>query len=103
MPIIKLEYQLLPRTRLLAGMEGGGPWPYRFKDRANDRNSFERHTQFLTLVNRSRYFGYDLYTTVGFNRHRRVFDAPFRQAGKVDNRSFFIRSLIGFTEHGRPF
>ena len=102
-PIMKLEYPLMPRTRLLAGVEGVGPWPYRFKDRANDRNSFERHTQFLTLVNRSKYFGYDLYTTIGFNRNRKEFDDPFQQANRVDNLSFFIRSLVGFTEYGRPF
>jgi hypothetical protein len=45
--------------------------------------------------------GYDLYTSVGFQRNKRRFDAPLRKSSGINSWSFFVRALIGFTEHGR--
>ena len=102
LPIFRLNYPLMPRTTLRVGVQGVGWWPYWFEDRASPRNSFERHTWFATLTNRSSYFGYDLYTIVGTSRDKRNFDDVFREAEEFDVWSFFVRALIGFTEYGRP-
>ena len=92
----------MQRTTLQAGVQGIGAWPYRFKDNVAERNSFDRRTWFVTLTNRSRYFGYDLYTIVGSQRDRKIFDDEFRASDNIDVWSFFVRALIGFTEYGRP-
>ena len=102
LPIFRLTYPLMPRTNLQAGVQGLAGSPYRFEDRVNGRNSFERRTWFLTLTNRSSYFGYDLYTIVGTQRDKKEFDDVFREADGFDVWSFFVRALIGFTEYGRP-
>ena len=101
-PILKVGYPFLPRTTLKAGFQGIGPLPYRSKDRIAKRNSFEQRTAFLTVTNRSNYFGYDLIRIVGLNRDRRTFDNPAQELNEFDVWSFFVRGLIGFTEHGRP-
>ena len=101
-PIVRLEYPLMPRTALQAGVQGAGPWPYRFEDRANERNTFTRRTAFVTVRNRTSYFGYDLYTIVGFERDRKEFEDRFRQAEGFDTWSFAVRAVIGFTEYARP-
>ena len=101
-PILRVEYPFLPRTVLRAGFQGVGPLPYRSKDRIAGRNSFEQRTAFLTVTNRSKYFGYDLVTVVGLNRDRRTFDDPGQELNEFDVWSFFVRGLIGFTEYGRP-
>ncbi len=100
-PILRLEYPLMSRTMLQAGLQGLGPLPYKVEDRVRSRNSFEQHTAFFTLTNRKRYFGYDLYTAIGVTKDKKEFDDPFRQADEFDVWSFFIRTLIGFTEYGR--
>ena len=102
-PILRLKYPLLRRTTLQAGLQGLGPLPYRFENRTRDSESFERRTAFVTLTNRSSYFGYDLRTIVGFSRDRRDFDDPFQLAREFNRWSFFVRTLIGFTEFGQPF
>ena len=101
-PILRVVYPFLPRTTLSAGFQGLGPLPYRSRDRIANRNSFEQRTAFLTATNRSKYFGYELITIVGFNKDRRTFEHPTQELNEFDVWSFFVRGLIGFTEQGRP-
>ena len=100
-PILLASYPIMPRTDLKLGLQGFGPAPYRVKDQVDKSRSFEQRIGFLTVTNRSLYFGYDLHTTIGLERNRRNFDAPLRKTSNVDTWSFFVRALIGFTEYGR--
>jgi hypothetical protein len=101
-PILRLEYPLMPRTALRAGFQGIGPLPYRLKDDTADRNSYEQRTAFVTITNRSGYFGYELVTILGINKDQRVYDTKFRDARDFDSLSLFVRALVGFTDYGRP-
>ena len=100
-PILLVSYAILPRTELKLGLQGFGPLPYRVKDQVDEVESFEERLGIITATNRSLYFGYDLYTTIGLQRTARHFDAPRRRSLDIDNYSFFVRALIGFTEYGR--
>ena len=114
----------MSRTLLQVGFQGLGPLSYRFKDRVRERESFERRSAFVNLINRSSYFGYDLYTIIGFTRDKKQFDDVFqrnntdlggiqsdrynllpiqvpRLTGEFNAWSIFARALIGFTEFGR--
>ena len=102
-PILRLQYALLERTSLRLGIQGIGPLPYRLKDSVRSRESLERRTTTLTLTNRSRYFGYDLYTIVGMGRDQREYDDTFRRDEEFDRLNIFVRALIGFTEYGVLF
>ena len=101
-PILRMEYPLMSRTKLQAGIQAVGPFSYRVKDRVRDSNSFEQRTAYVNLINRSQYFGYELYTIAGLSKDAREFDDPFQQLNEFDQWTFFIRGLIGFTEYGRP-
>ena len=100
-PIVRLEYQLSARTSLRAGVQGIGPLPYRRIDKVSSQRSFEQRTAFVTLTNRSRYFGYDLVTIVGFGQDRMKFDRDAYDFAELNTLSFFVRTLVGFTEFGR--
>ncbi len=123
-PILRLEYPLMSRTLLQLGFQGLGPLPYRFKDKVHERQSFKRRTAFVNLINRSSYFGYNLYTIVGLTRDRKQFDDIFqrdgtslggvisdrygvlglqvpRPVGEFNSWTIFVRALVGFTEFGR--
>ena len=99
-PILRLHYPVMQRTLLRLGLQGAGPLPYRLEDKAQPRRSFQQRTAFLTLTNLSSYFGYDLYTIVGLHQDEKKFEDPFQTVGKRNSWSFFVRGLIGFTEHG---
>ena len=101
-PILKVAHPLMSRTMLQAGVQGWGPVPYRLKNRTQKRESFERRSTFISLTNSSRYFGYNLYAIIGFNRDEADFDDPLQRLREFDGWSFFVRGLVGFTEFGRP-
>jgi hypothetical protein len=48
------------------------------------------------------YFGYELFTIIGYRRDKQEFDDPLQQFREFDSWTFFIRGLIGFTQYGRP-
>ena len=114
----------MSRTLLQLGFQGLGPLPYRVKDKVHERQSFKRRTAFVNLINRSSYFGYNLYTIVGLTRDRKQFDDIFqrdgtslggvisdrygvlglqvpRPVGEFNSWTIFVRALVGFTEFGR--
>ncbi len=101
-PILRLDYALLPRTTLKLGVQGWGPLPYRRKDRVAVRNSFEQRTTFATLTNYTKYFGYEVLTTVGVSRNGKNYDAEIQRFREFDSWSFFVRTIVGFSEFGRP-
>ena len=55
----------------------------------------------ITLTNRSRYFGYDMHTIVGFRREELDFDDRFQRFRNFDGWSVFVRNLVGFAEFGQ--
>ena len=101
-PILRAEYPLMSRSTLQIGIQGIGPFPYRFDDRVADRHSFDRRTKFANLTNESSYFGYQLFTIIGITRDTQDFDDDFQTFREFDSWSFFIRALVGFSQYGRP-
>ena len=92
----------MSRTFLRGGVQGFGPLQYRVKNQLREGQSFEQSTSFITLTNQSRYFGYDLYSVIGVSRGKKKFDDTFQQLREFDQWSVFVRTLVGFTEYGRP-
>ncbi len=102
-PILLVKYPLLRRTTLQVGVQGLGPAPYQVMVRTNESSSFKQRTAFVTLTNRSRYFGYDLHTIVGIKRDRQEFDNVFQRNRNRNELTGFVRAMIGFTEYGRLY
>ena len=101
-PILRAEYPLMSRSTLQVGIQGIGGFPYRFEDRVARRHSFERRTKFANLTNESSYFGYELFTIIGLTKDSRDYDDDQQKFDEFDTWSFFIRTLVGFTQYGRP-
>jgi hypothetical protein len=101
-PILRVEYPLMQRTSLRAGFQGIGPIPYRLTDDTADRNSYKQRTAFVTITNRSGYFGYELVTIFGLNKDQRGYDTKFRDTRDFDIATLFVRALVGFSDYGRP-
>ena len=101
-PILRAEYPLMSRSTLQVGIQGIGPFPYRFDDRVAGRNSFERRTKFVNLTNQSSYFGYQLFTIIGLTRGQaRNSTTSFRRSGNsTAGRSSFAPSSASASTEG---
>ena len=62
----------------------------------------QQRTWFVSVINRSKYLGYELVTIACVNRDAKEFDTRFRDVRDFDVLSVFIRRVIGFTEFGQP-
>lgn len=96
MPILKASYQVTPDTEMWAGVHGFPGMDHRFKDRAKPRESFRQQTFVAQLINRSRYFGYNITTMLGVERNKRTYDDVLRQEENMDTFSAFLRSYLSF-------
>ncbi len=101
-PILRVEYQLMPRTSLRVGFQGTGPLPYYLTDNTADRNSYEQRTAFMTITNRSGHLGYELITILGIKKDQREYDTKFRDSRDFDSMTMFVRALVGFSDYGPP-
>ena len=82
-PILRCTLPLMQRSQLQLGIQGLGPLPYRVEDQVNARNSFDQHTLYINVNNRSKYLGYDLRTIVGLQREVKTFDEESRESGRL--------------------
>ncbi len=99
-PILNMSYAIMPKTTLQLGIQGWGPLPYRVKNRAQSRESLKQRTTIVTVTNRTRYFGYELITIMGFSRDKLRYDDPAQRFRDANGFLFFVRSAVGFTEFG---
>ena len=77
-PILRVAYPVFRRTSLQGGIQGIGRLPYRLHDDTASRNSFKRRTTFVTVTNRTDYFGYELVTILGVHEDQRIYDTKFK-------------------------
>ena len=101
-PILRMAYPAFKRTSLQGGIRGIGRLPYRLRDNTANRNSFKRRTTFVTVTNRSDYFGYELVTILGVHKDQLIYDTRFQDVRSFDRLNLFVRALVGFTEFGPP-
>ena len=101
LPILQAGFQLMPKTIFRLGLQGWGPLPYRFDDRARKLESFERRTAISSVTMASTYLGYDLVTILGLEKDRLTYHSRARRSENFNTVSFFVRVLVGFTEYGR--
>jgi hypothetical protein len=100
-PILRFSMPVMSRTSIQAGVQGFGPLPYRHDDRIAKRNSFEQRTTFMTLTNRSGYFGYELVTILGVGKDEKKFKGKLQDLREFHDLTLFVRAIVGFTEYGR--
>jgi hypothetical protein len=93
MPILRVDYQLGPRTILKTGIQGLPILRETSKDSANPSGDFRRSTYTAFLQNSSNYQGYDLSILLGVFRTKQVFTGSSRPSlGFVQ---YFFKVFIG--------
>ena len=95
-PIVKVQYNLTPRTQVWLGLQGLPGLPLRVEDRAQGRQSSKEEVRALQLTNRSPYFGYVISTNLGIRMTKRRFDDPLRKIDELDVTTAFFRVFLGW-------
>ena len=120
-PILMARYLFSSRSSLRLGIQGMGPLPYRVYcgrcgstpdtpdqfglGEFDPRNpeSFTQRNLVIAVTNRSKYFGYDLWTLVGYTKEKRKFDDPLQSFRNFHTSTFFVRAFIGFGDLGPAY
>ncbi|MBT4484210.1 MAG: hypothetical protein HOC71_11110 [Candidatus Latescibacteria bacterium] len=95
-PIVMLKYVVSPLTDIALGMQGIPGCEYYYNDHIMSRNSFKRRTYTLQLQNRSEYFGYDIWASVGATLDTIDFQKPYRKVENYKTTGTFVRVYCGW-------
>jgi hypothetical protein len=94
MPIVTGEYRLTGNTRLIVGVQGIGPVPYKYVDRVDKDATFGQTDYSGMLKITSEYQGINTSLFVGYQRLRRQYD---RDAGRsVKQGTLFLDIISAF-------
>jgi len=79
-PILRLDYELGPRTVVRAGIQGLPGWPHVFRDREATSGDFDARHYILVVQNSTNYTGYELSINMGFrSSYTRFVGVPSRR------------------------
>ena len=69
-PILRLDYELGPRTVVRAGMQGLPGWPHIYRDRESGTTDADARHYILTVQNTTNYTGYEVSLSMGLRASR---------------------------------
>jgi len=92
-PILRLDWDLGPRTVLRAGVQGLPGWPHLHRDRESPLADFDARHYIAVVQNSTNYTGYELSVNLGFRASRtRYVGVPSRRVH--DLKEFFVQARV---------
>ncbi|MFH1568135.1 MAG: hypothetical protein ABIL09_09065 [Gemmatimonadota bacterium] len=92
-PIVRLDYQLGPRTTLRAGVQGLPGWPHLYRDQESKSSSFDARHLIFAIENSTNYTGYELSLNMGYRSSRtRYVGLPSRRVHRLQE--FFVQARV---------
>ncbi|MBT4482488.1 MAG: hypothetical protein HOC71_02285 [Candidatus Latescibacteria bacterium] len=95
-PIVMLKYVVSHRSDISFGMQGIPGCEYYYNDHIMSSNSFKRRTYTLQFQNKSEYFGYDIWASVGATLDTIDFQKPYRKVENYKTTGTFVRVYCGW-------
>jgi len=95
-PILMLKYIVSQNTDITLGMQGI-PWFYLdYNDYVQTQNDFNQKTYTLQIQNKSNYFGYNIWGSVGFTLDQLMYDEIFRRFEEYKSSIMFVKINLGW-------
>ena len=92
-PILRLDYDLGPRTVVRAGVQGLPGWPHRFRDGESPLGDFDARHYIFVVQNSTNYTGYELSINMGYrSSHTRYVGVPSRRVHRL--KEFFVQARV---------
>jgi hypothetical protein len=95
-PLIMLKYDISPITDIQLGFQGVPGFEFSDRDYVSSSNDYKRRTYLLQIENRSVYFGYDIWTGLGFKVDWVKFDTDSRSFENYKTSSTFLNVGLGW-------
>jgi len=95
-PLIMFKYDVSLDTDIQLGFQGIPGFEYSDKDYVSSSNDYKRRTYLLQIENRSVYFGYDVWTGMGFKMDWVLFEEASRSFENYKTSSTFINVGLGW-------
>jgi hypothetical protein len=92
-PILRLDYQLGPRTVVRSGVQGIPGWPHQHRDLESSLSDFDARHFILIVQNSTNYTGYELSINMGFRSSRtRFVGTPSKRVHR--SKEFFVQARV---------
>ena len=92
-PVLRLDYELGPRTVVRAGLQGLPGWPHLYRDLESRSSAFDARHYILVVQNSTNYTGYELSINMGFRSSRtRYVHTPSRRVHEL--KEFFVQARV---------
>ena len=95
-PLFMFKYIISPRTDVTLGLQGIPGFVLRYKDYVQNENNFKQTTYLLQLQNSTNYFGYQIWTSVGFMIDQLDYEFIFRKFENYKSSSTFVKVYLGW-------
>ncbi|MFH1568136.1 MAG: hypothetical protein ABIL09_09070 [Gemmatimonadota bacterium] len=94
-PMVLVDYQLTPETRLSAGAQGLPFLKSRYRDFASGQVDYAAEDYIAAVTNSTAYNGYHLSLNLGYHLKRIRYEERARNGEDLDRSLFFIRLIMG--------
>jgi len=95
-PVVYFKYRFSPKTIATLGFQGFKGFELLYKDYIQSHNDYKKIDYILQIENRTRYFGFDIWSGFGFKIEQIKFDEAYRKFEEYKNSSFFVRVWCGY-------
>ena len=95
-PLVMFEYIVSPRSTIRLGLQGIPGFEFSYKDYVQNENDYKRKSYTLEFSNRSIYFGYNVWASVGARFDNLRYDEEYRDFENYKTSSTFVNIQLGW-------
>jgi len=95
-PLFMVKYVISQRTDVSFGMQGLPGLELDFIDYVQSQNDYAQKTYTLQLQNRTGYFGYNIWASVGMSYDQIMYDEVYRQFEEYKSTTTFVKVFLGW-------
>ncbi len=95
-PLVMFKYMLSQRTDISLGMQGIPGFDLKYNDYIQEHNDYSQRTYTIQLQNRTGYFGYNIWGSLGFSYEHVRYDEPYRQFEEYKTTTTFLKIFLGW-------
>ncbi|MFC1607427.1 hypothetical protein ACFL47_05595, partial [Candidatus Latescibacterota bacterium] len=95
-PLLMLKYIISPKTNIMFGMQGVPRFEFQYTDHVQSENDFKQKTYCLQLQNHTTYFGYQVWSSVGYKFDEVKYGNHIRAFENFKSTTLFLNIVCGW-------
>jgi len=95
-PMLTLKYIVSSSTNITLGMQGIPGYEFKLTDYVQPVNNYRQKSYIIQVENRTSYFGYNVWASLGASLDQLSFDEPYRQFEEYKSSATFVKIYFGW-------